>query len=328
MSNARTWRFAAPFVIAVVVAVLPLVVTDRFLLKVFTFAGVNALVVVGLSLLFGYAGQVSLGHAAFVGIGAYASAYCTVHLHWPWILGFLVAGAVSALGGLVLAVPSLRLKGYYLAVATLGFGELMALGFKEAEPVTGGVDGFTGIPYPALGPFEFRTAPSLYWLVWGIVGVALLIAWNTSSLRPGRAMRALHGSELGAQASGVDVVGVKVRTFVMSAVIAGLAGALYAGVVGFVSPSVFTLSASVTFMAMAVIGGTGSLAGPLLAAVLLTLLQYFDALIPGIPRSTSQALQEYREDIYALAIILVVIFAPRGLGGLWRRRGRGQEAPP
>ncbi len=328
MSNARTWRFAAPFVIAVVVAVLPLVVTDRFLLKVFTFAGVNALVVVGLSLLFGYAGQVSLGHAAFVGIGAYASAYCTVHLHWPWILGFLVAGAVSALGGLVLAVPSLRLKGYYLAVATLGFGELMALGFKEAEPVTGGVDGFTGIPYPALGPFEFRTAPSLYWLVWGIVGVALLIAWNTSSLRPGRAMRALHGSELGAQASGVDVVGVKVRTFVMSAVIAGLAGALYAGVVGFVSPSVFTVSASVTFMAMAVIGGTGSLAGPLLAAVLLTLLQYFDALIPGIPRSTSQALQEYREDIYALAIILVVIFAPRGLGGLWRRRGRGGEVPP
>ena len=99
--------------------------------------------------------------------------------------------------------------------------------------------------------------------MWGIVGLALLIAWNVSSLRPGRAMRALHGSELGAQASGVDVVGVKVRTFVLSAVIAGLAGALYAGVVGFVSPSVFTLTASVTFMAMAVIGGTGSLAGPL-----------------------------------------------------------------
>lgn len=326
--NGRTWRFVTPFVIAVVVAILPLVVTDRFLLKVFTFAGVNALVVVGLSLLFGYAGQVSLGHAAFVGIGAYASAYCTVQLHWPWILGFVVAGAVSALGGLILAVPSLRLKGYYLAVATLGFGELMALSFKEAEPVTGGVDGFTGIPYPALGPLEFRTASSLYWLVWGVVGVALLIAWNVSSLRPGRAMRALHGSELGAQASGVDVVGVKVRTFVLSAVIAGLAGALYAGVVGFVSPSVFTVSASVTFMAMAVIGGTGSLAGPLLAAVLLTLLQYFDALIPGIPRSASQTLQEYREDIYALAIILVVIFAPRGLGGLWRRRRGGQEAPP
>lgn len=326
--TARTLRALAPFVIAVIVAVLPLVITDRFVLKVLTFAGINALVVVGLSLLFGYAGQVSLGHAAFVGIGAYASAYVTVRLEWPWILGFVAAGAVSALGGLVLAIPSLRLKGYYLAVATLGFGELMALTFKEAEPVTGGVDGFTGIPFPALGPIEFRTASSLYWLVWGIVGIALLIAWNVSSLRPGRAMRALHGSELGAQASGVDVVGVKVRTFVLSAVIAGLAGALYAGVVGFVSPSVFSLTASVTFMAMAVIGGTGSLAGPLLAAVLLSLLQYFDALIPWIPRSTSQALQEYREDIYALAIILVVIFAPRGLGGLWRRRRRGEEVPP
>lgn len=326
MTGARTLRALAPLVIAVVVAVLPLVVTDRFLLKIFTFAGVNALVVVGLALLFGYAGQVSLGHAAFVGLGAYACAFCTVRLHWPWALGFVAAGAVAALGGFLLALPSLRLKGYYLAVATLGFGELMALVFTEAEPVTGGVDGFGGIPYPSLGPFEIRNASALYWLVWGIVGVALLIAYNVTSLRPGRAMRALHGSELGAQASGVDVVGVKVRTFVISAVLAGLAGALYAGVVGFVSPSVFTLTASVTFIAMAVVGGTGSLAGPLLAAVLLTLVQYFDALIPGIPQSTAQALQEYREDIYGLAIILVVIFAPRGLGGLWRRREHGGEA--
>ena len=101
--------------------------------------------------------------------------------------------------------------------------------------MTGGVDGFGGIPYPSLGPFAIRNASALYWLVWGIVGVALLIAYNVTSLRPGRAMRALHGSELGAQASGVDVVGVKVRTFVVSAVLAGLAGALDAGVVGLLS---------------------------------------------------------------------------------------------
>jgi len=323
----RTLRALAPLAAVVAVALLPLVVTDRFLLKVFTFAGINALVVVGLALLFGHAGQVSLGHAAFVGLGAYASAYCTVRLGWPWPVGFAVAGALAALGGLVLAMPSLRLKGHYLAMATLGFGELMALTFQEAEPVTGGVDGFGGIPFPSLGPLEVGDAATLYWLVWAVVGVALLAAYNVTSLRPGRAMRALHGSEPGAQASGVDVVGIKVRTFVVSALLAGLAGALYAGVVGFISPSVFTLTASITFLAMAVLGGTGSLAGPIVAAVVLTLVQYIDALIPGLPQEAAQTIQSYREDIYGLAIVLVVIFAPRGIAGLWGRRGgRGEAA--
>lgn len=318
--DTRTLRALAPLLTAAVVAVLPLLVTDRFLLRVFTFAGINALVVTGLALLFSYAGQVSLGHAAFVGLGAYACAFCTVRLEWPWLLAFAASGALAALGGLVLALPSLRLKGHYLAMATLGFGLLMSLAFAEAEPVTGGVDGFGGIPFPAVGPFHIQTAASLYWLVWAMVGIALVAAFNVTSMRPGRAMRALHGSELGAQACGVDIVGVKVRTFVMSALLAGLAGALYASVVGFVSPSVFTLTASITFLAMTVVGGTNSLAGPLAAAVLLTLVQYLDALIPGIPRETAQTLQSYQEDIYGLAIVLVVVFAPGGLAGVWRRR--------
>jgi branched-chain amino acid transport system permease protein len=211
-------------------------------------------------------------------------------------------------------------------MATLGFGELMTLAFREAESVTGGVNGFGGIPFPALGPFEIGTAASLYWLVWGIAGLALFALFNVTSLRPGRAMRALHGSELGAQACGVDVVGVKVRTFIVSALLAGLAGALYAGVVGFVSPSVFTLGASVTFLAMAVLGGTRSFAGPIAAAVLLTLLKDLDALIPGIPREAAQTIQTYQEDIYGIAIVLVVILAPSGLAGLWRRRKGGETA--
>lgn len=321
----RTLRTLVPFVAAALVALLPLVITDRFLLKIFTFAGINALVVVGLALLFGYAGQVSLGHAAFVGLGAYTCAFCTVRLGWPWPLAFAASGALAAVGGLILALPSLRLKGHYLAMATLGFGLLMTLAFVEAEPITGGVDGFGGIPFPTLGPIEIREAASLYWLVWATVGIALLIAFNITSMRPGRAMRALHGSPLGAQACGVDIVGVKVRTFVVSALLAGLAGALYASVVGFVSPSIFTLTASIAFIAMTVVGGAGSLAGPLAGAVLLTLVQYLDALIPGIPRDTAQTLQSYQEDIYGLAIVLVIVFAPGGLAGLWRRRRKGAD---
>jgi branched-chain amino acid transport system permease protein len=317
------WRLIVPVVLAVLVAVVPLLVSDRFLLKIFTFAGINALVVIGLALLFGYAGQISLGHAAFVGLGAYTCASITHTLGWPWLAGFVAAGLVSALGGLVLALPSLRLKGHYLAMATLSFGLLMSLAFIEAEPITGGVDGFTGIPFPSFGSFVLRDPAALYWLVWLVVGIAAVLAYNITSLRPGRAMRALHGSVLGAQACGVDVVGVKVRTFVVSALLAGLAGALYASVVGFVSPSIFGIGASISFLAMAVLGGTGSLAGPLVAAIALTLIQYLDALIPGLPRSTAETLQSYQEDIYGLAIVLVVIFAPGGLASIWRRRRKG-----
>jgi branched-chain amino acid transport system permease protein len=324
MKNARAiLAWAIPAVAVLLVATLPLFVTDTFLLKVFTYVGINVIVIVGLALLFGYAGQVSLGHAAFVGIGAYTCAYLVVKMNAPWPVGFVAAGAVSALGGLVLALPSLRLKGHYLAMATLGFGQLASLAFVEGQVVTGGVNGFTGIPFPTIGPLELKTSASLYWLVWVVAGVALLVVWNVVSLRPGRAMRALHGSELGALASGVDVTGTKVRAFVVSASLAGLAGALYASVIGFVSPSVFTLQASVTFLAMAVVGGTGSLGGPIIAAVVLTLLQYVDALIPGISHETAQMVQTYEPDIYGLAIIVVVLFAPGGIGSLWRRRGSG-----
>ena len=319
----RYLRVAVPTLAMAVVAALPFVVADRFLLKVLTYVGINVLVVAGLALLFGYAGQVSLGHAAFVGIGAYTCAFLTVKAHAPWPVAFVAAGAVSALGGLVLALPSLRLRGHYLAMATLGFGELMSLAFAEAIPVTGGVDGFTGIPFPSIGGLVIKTPGGLYWLTWGVAACALLGAANMISLRPGRAMRALHGSELGAAACGVDVVGVKVRAFVISAMFAGLAGALYASVVGFVSPSVFTVTASVAFLAMAVVGGSGSLAGPVIAAIVLTLLQYLDALIPGISRQAALAVQSFQPDVYGLAIILVVLFAPGGVGSLWQARSRG-----
>ncbi len=317
----RLPRFALLAGVTVLVAVMPFLITDRFLLKIFTFAGINALVVAGLALLFGYAGQVSLGHSAFVGIGAYTAAVLVVRFEAPWLVAFAAAGALAAVGGFVLALPSLRLKGHYLAMATLGFGELMALAFKEAEPITGGVDGFTGIPFPSVGSFEFRDPALLYWLVWGVTGASLVLLANTTSLRPGRAMRALHGSELGAQACGVDITGVKVRSFVVSAALAGFAGALYAGAVGFISPTVFSVAASVTFLAMTVVGGTGSLAGPVAAAVALTLLQYVDALLPGLSREAGQVLQSYQEDVYGLAIVLVVLFAPSGIAGLLRRRG-------
>jgi len=308
----------------------PLLTADRFLLKIGIYVGINVLVVAGLGVLLGYAGQVSLGHAAFVGLGAYTLANLTATLGWPWPVALLASGLVAAGGGLVLAVPSLRLKGHYLAMATLGFGQIMQLAFVEARPLTGGVDGFTGIPLPVLFGATLSEPAQLYWLTWGVTLVALFAAGNVVRLRPGRAMRAVHGSENGARAAGVDITGAKVRAFVLSAGFAGLAGALYASVVGFVSPSIFGVQQSVEWLAMAVLGGMYSLAGPAAAAVLLTLVHYIDALIPGLDRQIAEQLQAWEPLAYALAIIIVVLYAPRGLAGLGRRRrghSPGQPAP-
>lgn len=312
--------------IVALVAAAPLLVDDRFMLKVFTFVGINAVIVIGLAILFGFAGQVSLGHAGFVGLGAYVSAYMTTRMHAPWPVAILTAALVAATGGLLLALPSLRLRGHYLAMATLGFGEIMYIAFVEAEPITGGTNGFTGIPFPSVGAFQIREPAHLYWLVWGIVGIAAVLSWNALGLRPGRAFRAMHGSELGALACGVDLTSLKVQAFAISAMLAGVAGSLYAHVVGFISPSSFTLHVSIMLVAMAVVGGSGSLVGPLLATVALTLLQHVGSIAPGMSREVAEVVQDWSSDIYGIAIILVMIFAPTGIAGLLKPRTGRKES--
>jgi branched-chain amino acid transport system permease protein len=307
---------------ALVVAAIPLLVTGsdaRYVLKVFTFVGINVIIVTGLSLLFGYAGQVSLGHAAFYGLGAYTSGYLTAVIGLPWIVGVLAAITVTAAGGIMLALPSLRLKGHYLAMATLGFGEIMRVMFVELSTITGGPDGLSGIPFASIGGLTFDTPQMNYWLVWGAAGIVLWISANIVGGRPGRSMLALHGSQFGAMASGVSITGLKVRVFTISAVFAGLAGALYSSVVGFVSPSTFTLHLSVILLAMAVLGGTRSLAGPVAAAVVMTMIPFADAVVPGMSRGMLDLLQDWQADLYGIVIILVMLFLPDGVAGVLRR---------
>lgn len=296
---------------------IPLVVGDRYLLRIFTLVGINLVMVTGLSLLFGYAGQISLGHAAFFGLGAYTSGFLT-RLGAPWLVGLAVGVVVAGLGGLLLALPSLRLKGHYLAMATLGFGEIALFFFSEAEPITGGSDGLRDIPPAMVGGFAFDTPALKYALVWLAAVLVLVLAANIVRLRPGRALRAIHGSELGAQACGIDTVRIKTQVFVLSAGLAGLAGVLYAHYIGFVSPSTFGLNLSLILVTMVALGGMGSLAGAVAGAVLLTLLPYADAIIPGLSRGTIEFLQNWESDIHGLVLIAVMLFMPKGLAGLGR----------
>ncbi len=315
--NARILA-AVGLVAGIALIALPLVLGDRYLVRIFTLVGINLVMVTGLSLLFGYAGQISLGHAAFFGLGAYASGFVTLR-GLPWIAGVVTGVVVASLGGLLLALPSLRLKGHYLAMATLGFGEIVLFFFSEAEPITGGSDGLREIPAASVGAFAFDTPALKYVLVWVVAVLVLVLAANMVRHRPGRALRAIHGSELGAQACGIDTVRVKTQVFVLSAGLAGLAGVLYAHYIGFVSPSTFTLNLSLILVTMVALGGMGSPTGAIAGTVLLTLLPYADAIVPGLSRDAIAFLQDWETDIHGLVLILVMLFMPGGLAGLGRQ---------
>lgn len=323
--NASRARQSFGVILAAAMLAVPLVVTDRYVLKVLTFVGVNAIVVVGLALLFGFAGQVSLGHAAFFGVGAYASAFLTGTLGVPWLGAVALAVVLASVVGWAVAVPSLRLKGHYLAMATLGFNEIMSVVFVEARAVTGGNDGLGNIPFPSIGPLELRSATVLCVLVWVVALAVALAARNITLSRPGRAMRALHATEPGALAVGIDVAAVKVRVFALSAGLAGLAGALYAHAVGFISPSTFGLDFSILLMAAVVLGGRESLLGPLAAMTAFTLLPYSGALVPGIPRAVAETIQDWVPDLVGLTVVLTLIVRARGASLRFAARKQAEE---
>jgi branched-chain amino acid transport system permease protein len=212
-------------------------------------------------------------------------------------------------------------------MATLGFNEIMSVVFVEARAVTGGNDGLGNIPFPSLGALELRSPAGLYVLVWVTALFVVLAATNIVRRRPGRAMRALHATEPGAAAAGVDIAAVKVRTFAFSAGLAGLAGALYAHTVGFISPSTFGLDLSILLMAAVVLGGRESLLGPLAAMAVFTLLPYAGALIPGIPRVAAEMIQDWVPDLVGMTVVAVLVARSRraAFGGRMRRPAEAGE---
>jgi len=209
------------------------------------FAGIYCLITIGLSLLMGYGGQISLGQAAFYGIGAYVSSILTVHFELnPWfcmLIGMIIAAGVAFLIG----VPSLKLRGHYLAMATLAFGIIVFIVFNEEVDWTGGPDGMSGIPGLSIFGFEFDSVVKYYYLIWFFVFAAFIFTINVIQSRSGRALRALHISEAASSAMGINVAQLKIVVFVYSAILASLAGSLYAYYLNFINPSTFDLFFSI-----------------------------------------------------------------------------------
>lgn len=296
-------RFANRWVLyAVVVLGLGLGMDNDYYYTLLNFIGIHTLLVVGLNLLLGYAGQISLGHAAFFGLGAYTSGILTATCGLdPWLA--MVAGlAVSGTAAYLIGIPALKLKGYYLAMATLGFGIIVYIVLNEAQGLTGGPSGLHGIPSLSLGGLVLNTPRRLYLLIWIILGLILAISANLVNSRTGRAIRALHDSEAGAESLGVDTFRMKLKIFVWSALYASLAGSLYAHTLNFVAPSSFGFMFSIKLVTMVVLGGMASIWGSLLGAGTLTVLP-----------ELLTVFHDFEVVIFGAILMVVMVFLPRGL---------------
>ncbi len=280
----------------------PLVEDNPYTLGLSNLIAINAIVVLGLNLFIGYAGQISLGHAAFFGLGAYGSAIATVTFAIPpWPAMFLVAGIV-ALIALLIGIPTLRLSGHYLAMATLGMNFVFHTILLQWDEVTGGPSGFSGIPYLAIGDFHFDDEVRLHYLIWGFTMICLLLCLNLVRSGVGRGLAALAGDETAAAALGVDTRTTKVKVFILSAVLASLAGSLFAHTYAFISPDSFDIFTATDFVIMVVVGGMGSIWGSLLGAGLISMLPEWLDLF-----------ETYKDFVHGGILVLVLMFLPQGL---------------
>jgi branched-chain amino acid transport system permease protein len=277
-------------------------VHNPYYLQLLAVIGIHTLLALSLNLLMGFAGQISLGHAAFYGIGAYTTGVLTVHWGWsPW-LACPVALVMAAVVAVVVGIPTLRLTGYYLGMGTLGFGMIVSVVFREWSSLTGGASGLVGIPPLALGSFDLSSGRDCFWVVWLTVLVCFILCERLINSRIGRALRAIHDSERAAAAVGVDTSRLKVMVFVLSGVMGALAGFLYAHMMSFISPSSFDFMVSIRIVTMVVIGGMASIWGALFGAGLLTMLPEW-----------LHVFADYEMVVYGLILMVVMIFLPQGL---------------
>lgn len=290
------------FLLLASILIIGFMVDNPYYLQLLAVIGIHTLLALGLNMLMGYAGQISLGHAAFYGIGAYTSGVLSVHWGWsPWA-ALPVALLLAALVAFVVGIPTLRLSGYYLGMGTLGFGMIVHVLFREWSSFTGGASGLVGIPSLTLGSIDLGTGRNGFWVVWLLVLVNFILCERLVNSRIGRALRAIHDSERAAGAVGVDTARLKVMVFMLSAVIASLAGFLYAHMMTFISPGSFGFMVSIRIVTMVVIGGMASIWGALLGAGLLTMLPEW-----------LHVFSDYEMVVYGLILMVVMIFLPQGL---------------
>jgi branched-chain amino acid transport system permease protein len=301
LRNLLEIRLLPPIAVAAVFVSIPWFFPSAYYYRVGALVFIFALAVAGLNLLMGFAGQVSLGHAGFLGIGAYSVAIGPAHFGVPSWLCLFVGAALSAAVAFLVGRPILRLKGHYLAVATLGFGLLVAIVLTNEASLTGGPDGMT-VPRLSVFGWSVRGSVVWYWVAGTTFVVGFVLALNVMESPTGRALQAIHDSEIAARVLGIDVARKKLTIFIISAVYASVAGSYLALFNGHVTPDVAGFLRSIELVAMVVLGGMGSILGSLVGAGLLVVLP-----------QTLTIFHEYEQALLGLILIVFMIFLRRGI---------------
>ena len=295
---------------------------DAYILYIANLIGFAIIGAVGLNILTGFTGQISLGHAAFVGVGGYTAAILMTRLNFSFWLALPCAGLVAALAGLVIGIPSLRVKGLYLCMATLAAQFIFEFIFIHWESMTQGIRGIN-VPSPVLGTFPLDTEKRFYFLTLVIVILAVGFARNLVRSRVGRAFVAIRDRDLAAEIMGISLFRYKLTAFAISSFYAGVAGALWVSFMRIVTPDHFPFHLSIQYLAMVIVGGLGSVIGSIFGALFMvltpellnTLSSALSKMIPGV----GQMFIPMKEVVFGALIVLFLIFEPRGLAEIWRR---------
>ena len=302
--------------VAAALAVVAIVTADGYQVYVISLVGLTAMVGIGINILLGLTGQISLGHAGFYAIGAYVGAILTTTYEWSFWAALPLAGLVAGIAGMLLAIPALRVRGPYLAMVTIAFGFVIEQGAAEWKEVTGGWNGIMFIPLPEAFDYTFiERDVALLVAVLTFGAVALFARLNASAW--GKAMRAVRDSELASRSLGLDPVMIRTTAFTLSAAITGLAGAIFASLTQFISPESFPFLQSILFLLVAIIGGIGTVLGPVVGALVVVLLPEF-----------LSALAEYRLLFVGFLLLVVLVATPRGVVGEIERRLRRVDERP
>jgi branched-chain amino acid transport system permease protein len=313
-SGIKSWPIVAAGAAAALA--VPAIARDGYIIQLLNIAILNAIVVLGLNFVTGWAGQINFGQAAFYGLGAYTTAIATKS-GMPWIATPFLSVIVVIAASLMLGLPTMRLRTYYLAMTTIGFGEIIRLIIVHWEPVTGGTSGLRAIPGISIFGFGPQGQVQHYYLLIATLVLAVAIAARVRNSIFGRAMIATRDSEIAAEQSGVDTTRTKLFAFMIGAVYAGLAGCLYASSIRFISPDSFSGTQAILLMTMLIVGGMGSIAGCVIGAVALTILP--EAL---------RFLGQWYLVLYGLGVIAVIALAPGGLASIASQlqlRGAGAQ---
>lgn len=321
MALRRTHAQKIRIVIVVVFMLVFPFLANRYYLTLANQVGIAVIGAIGLNILVGYTGQISLGQGGFMAVGAYTAGILTAKMGLPWWASTIVACFVTSLIGAIFGIPSLRLKGLYLAIATLAAQVIILWVVTHWEALTGGVDALV-VPNPMLFGVRINTDFNFYWIIWGLVVIVTIASVNLFRTHFGRAFIAIRDQDIAASVMGVDLFKYKLLAFAVSSFLAGLAGALTAHYRSIVTWERFTVDVSVTYLAMIIIGGLGSITGSYLGAAFMTLLPVVLTNLGRAVKSSFPIIDNIipfiQQGMFGLVIILFLVFEPEGLNKMWK----------